>query len=259
MTENLLEQQESPGIIVAHQHLVVGEGLAERMSSYLSLKTERTSDFLQYPIDGHSTHRLVQVPAVVGFAAEHEVAETDAGGVLQIQRHSIDHGVVDRDVTILPDFAGVRSLLLQDRECGSESKFIIDQVTEPETEQVADSKTEIDSYDEQHIISVPSASQEPGRHLLYVLNILNRFRSVLAGDEIRCVFDGGRDQTGGEDSTRVPYFSDVDRAFNTKVDLDNIILQNCQLPVNLFVYIITPELAYVNGYSKIHSVNFEAG
>ena len=133
--------------MVADQHLVVSEGLAESVSSHHDVKTERIGDLLQDPVDGHPAQRLVLVLAVIGVAGEHVVAQVDAGGVFQVQRYSIDYGVVDCDVAVLLDFAGVAGLLLQDREAGLESKFIIDQMTEPQGEQVADSKSEVDSND----------------------------------------------------------------------------------------------------------------
>lgn len=147
VTEDLLEQQESPGVVIADQHLVVSEGLAESVGCYHDVKTERIGDLLQDPVDGHPAQRLVLILTVIGVAGEHVVTQVDAGGVFQVQRYSIDYGVVDCDVAVLLDFAGVAGLLLQDREAGLESKFIIDQMTEPQGEQVADSKSEIDSYD----------------------------------------------------------------------------------------------------------------
>lgn len=148
VTEDLLEQQESPGIVIADQHLVVSEGLAESVGCYHDVKTERIGDLLQDSVDGHPAQRLVLILAVIGVAGEHVVAQVDAGGVFQVQRHSIDHGVVDCDVAVLLDFAGVAGFLLQDREAGLESKFIIDQMTEPQGKQITDSKSEVDSNDE---------------------------------------------------------------------------------------------------------------
>lgn len=134
--------------MIADQHLVVSEGLAQSVGGYHDVKTERIGDLLQDPVDGHPAQRLVLILASVGLAGEHVVTEVDAGGVLQVQRHSIHHGVVDGDVAVLLDFAGVAGLLLQNREGGFESKFIIDQMTEPQGKQIADSKSEVDSDDE---------------------------------------------------------------------------------------------------------------
>ena len=46
VTEDLLEQQESPGVMVADQHLVVSEGLAQSVGGYHDVKTERIGDLL---------------------------------------------------------------------------------------------------------------------------------------------------------------------------------------------------------------------
>ena len=90
----------------------------------------------------------ILVLASIRFTPEHVVAEVDAGSMFQVQRHSIDHGVVDGDIPVLLNFTGVSSFDFKYREGSLESKFIIYQMTEPQGKQITDSKSEVDSNDE---------------------------------------------------------------------------------------------------------------
>jgi len=153
VSEYLLEEQELAGIIAAHHHLVITEGLSQRMGCDPCFDAQSLSNLLQHPIYGHPTHRLVLVTTSVAFAPEHVVVELP-GGVLQVQFHGVHHGFVNRDVAVLLNLAGLLGLLLQYREGSLEGEALVDQVAEPQLNQITDAESEVDAYDEEHVVAV---------------------------------------------------------------------------------------------------------
>ena len=74
VTEHLLEEQELPGVVAAHHHLMVGERLTQRVGSHPITKTEVSCHTLQHGIDGLLADGLILVTTIIGSAAEHIVA-----------------------------------------------------------------------------------------------------------------------------------------------------------------------------------------
>ena len=72
--------------------------------------------------------------------------------MLQVKSDSFDDGHVDRDVPVLLDLTSILSLLLQDSEPILKGKIIIDQVGESSLNQVAHTKTKVDTYDKEHVV-----------------------------------------------------------------------------------------------------------
>ena len=153
VSEYLLEEQELARIIAAHHHLVITEGLSQRVGCNPCFDTQSLSDFLQHPIYGHPAHRLVLVTASVALAPEHVVVELP-GSVLQVQFHGVHHGFVNRDVAVLLNLAGLLGLLLQYRKGSLEGEALVDQVAEPQLNQITDAESEVDAYDEEHVVAV---------------------------------------------------------------------------------------------------------
>lgn len=161
MAEDLLEEQQLAWVIVAHQHLVEGERLAERMCRNVDVEAKRSTDFLQNSLYRVAVHRGVGSTTSVTLSSEHIVTELHARCILQVEGDCIDHSIVDGDVSVLLNLPGVSRLLLKDGEGCFEPELIIDDVGEPEREQVADTEPEVDTNDEEHVVSVSPVGDEP--------------------------------------------------------------------------------------------------
>lgn len=99
--------------------------------------------------------RLVLRGAVIGFAPEHIIAETHAGGILQEEEDGFDDGLVDGDVSVLLPLSGVTGLLLENGEAVLECEIVIDEIGKSKHPQVADSQSEVDANNEEHIVPIP--------------------------------------------------------------------------------------------------------
>ena len=114
------------------------------------------SDSLQNLVDRLWSDRFVMVAAVIGCAAEHIIAQRHVRSILQIEGDSLDHGVINGDVTIALTLTGVAGLSLEHGEAVLEHQVLIDEVREAKLTQVADSQSKVNAYDEEHIIAEPS-------------------------------------------------------------------------------------------------------
>ena len=98
--------------------------------------------------------RLVAGTAMIGFASEHVVAETQTRSIFQIEFDSGTDSGVDSDVAVPLMLPGVAGLLFEDGEGRLEHHVVIDKVGEAKHPKVAHSKAEVDANDEQHVVSV---------------------------------------------------------------------------------------------------------
>lgn len=198
VTEHLLEEQELPWVIAAHDHLVVCECLTQRVGRHPITKSKVSGNTLQDIIYARPMDGLVFVASVIRLAAEHEVAETNTGGILQIERNRFDNGCVHCYVTVTFMSSGVPCLLLQNGEPVTEVTVIVDDVGEPEGGEVAHTETEVDSNDEEHIISEPLLANKELRYTDDVVHILDGFSGVLVGKLVCDLLSSGGDETSLE-------------------------------------------------------------
>ena len=195
MSEHLLKEEELARVVVAHQHLVIGECLTECMRCDMDVKSKLTPNFLQDPLGGVAVYRLIHVASPVTLASEHVVTQLNTICVLQVEYHGVDHRTVDRDVPVLwnlPCFAG---LLLQNREGGLEPELFVDQVGEPQRKQIADAESKVDTNDEQHVVSVSAVIYEPFRDAVDIVDALDWFTGVFVGDLVGCILVCGCDHS----------------------------------------------------------------
>lgn len=210
MAEHLLEEQELPWVVATHDHLVVGKRLTQRVGRHPIAKPKVTGDTLQNVVNASPMDRFVHTGSVIGFAAEHEVAEPNAGGVLQIKRDRFDNSSVDGYVTVALVRSGVLGLLLQNGKPVTEGVIIIDDVGEPERGEVAHSKAEVDANDEEHIVSEALLANKELGDTDDVLHILDGFGSVLVGKLVGDLFSRRGDETSLELTAALLDGADVD-------------------------------------------------
>ena len=210
MAEHLLEEQELPWVVAAHDHLVVGERLTQRVGRHSVAKSEVTGDALQDVVNASPMNGLVHAGSIVGLAAEHEVAEPNAWGVLQIERDRFDNGSVDGYVTVTLMRPGVLGLLLQNGKPVTEGAIIIDDVGEPEGGEVAHTKSKIDANDEEHIVSEPLLANKKLGDTDDVLHILDGLGGVLVGKLMGDLLGCGGYETSLEFTAALLDGADVD-------------------------------------------------
>ena len=102
---------------------------------------------------------LVLGTTMVGLATEQVIAQAYIGGVLQICDDCLSNSGVDGDVAVPLVFPGIACLLLEDGEAGLKGQVIVDEVSETELPEVAHSKPEVDTNDEEHIVTIPLVVQ----------------------------------------------------------------------------------------------------
>ena len=102
---------------------------------------------------------LVLGTTMVGLATEQVIAQAHIGRVLQIGDDCLSNSGVDGDVAVTLVLPGIAGLLLEDGEARLESQVIVDEVCEPELPEVTHSKSEVDTNDEEHIVTIPLVVQ----------------------------------------------------------------------------------------------------
>ena len=196
MTEHLLEKQELTGVVTRHDHLVVSEGLAQRVGSHPITEPTVTSDTLEDIIDSLLGHRLVLIGTTVGLGAEHIVGEANAFLVFKVQGDGFDDGVVDSDVAVLMNLARIAGLLLVHGEPVTERAVVIDKVGKAQGTEVTHAKSKVDAYDEEHIVSPPLMLDEVLGDADDVVHTLDGFGGVLVSQLGDNLLVGGSDETG---------------------------------------------------------------
>lgn len=118
--------------------------------------------------------------------------------VFKVQGHCFHYSVVDGDVSVLRGLPGALRLLLQYRKGRLEAHALVYQMAEPQCQQVAYPQSEVDAYDEQHVVPVSSSGREPSRYTIYVVQALDRSGGVFASYPIARVFDRRSYQSIGQ-------------------------------------------------------------
>jgi len=198
VTKYLLEKQQLAGVVAAHHHLMIGEGLTQCMGRHTITKAKVFSDTLKHKVNGLLADRLVFVHSIIGLAAEHIVAEVNAGRVLKVQGHSFYNCCVDGDIAVALTLAGVSRLLLQNRKTVTESAIIVDDVSEPKYTEVTDTKSKVDTNNEQHIISESLLSNQELRDADDVVHALDWLGGVLDSKVGMYLFSSGGDEASLE-------------------------------------------------------------
>ena len=210
VTKYLLEKQQLAGVVAAHHHLMIGEGLTQCMGRHTITKAKVFSDTLKHKVNGLLADRLVFVHSIIGLAAEHIVTEANVWSVLKVQGHSFYNCCVDGDIAVALTLAGVSRLLLQNGKTVTESTIIIDDMSEPKYTEVTDTKSKVDTNNEQHIISEPLLSNQELRDADDVVHALNRFSGVLDSKVGMYLFSSGGDEASLELTTALLDGGDVD-------------------------------------------------
>ena len=210
VTEYLLEEQQLAGVVAAHDHLMISEGLAQRVSRHAITKTKVFGDTLKHEVNGLLTDRFVFVHSIIGLAAEHIVTEVNAGRVLKVQGHSFYNCCVDGDVAVALTLTGVFRLLFQNRKAVTEGTIIIDDMSEPKHTEVTDTKSKVDTNNEQHIISESLLSNQELRDANDVVHALYGLGGVLDSKVGMYLFSGGGDEASLELTAALLDGGDVD-------------------------------------------------
>lgn len=210
VTEYLLEEQQFAGVVTTHHHLMIGEGLTQCVGSHTITKTKVFGDTLKHEVNGLLADRLVFVYSIIGLAAEHIVAEVNAGCVLKVQGHSFYNCCVDGDVTVALTLACVSRLLFQNRKTVTEGAVIIDDMSEPKHTEVTDTKSKVDANNEQHIISEPLLSNQKLRDADDIIHALDGFSGVLDSKVGMYLFSSGGDEASLELTAALLDGGDVD-------------------------------------------------
>ena len=209
VAEYLLEEQELAGVITAHHHLMIGEGLTQRVGCHAITKTKVFGDTLKHEVNGLLADRLILVHSVIGLAAEHIVTEVNTGCVLKVQGHGFHNCCVDGDVAVALTLAGVSRLLLQNGKAVTKSAIIIDDVSEPKNTEVTDTKSKVDTNNEQHIISEPLLSNQELRNADDIIHALDGLGGVLDSKVGMYLFSSGGDEASLELAAALLDGSDV--------------------------------------------------
>ena len=160
------------------------------------VQIQLVSDTLQNHIYGANGQRLIQVAAAIGQTAEHEVAEAHTGSIFQIQGDGFDDSVIDSDISIFFTLTGITCLLLEHRERIAERTIIINKIREAKHAKIACAKSEVDTDDEQHIVTIPSAIYKELRDAEDIVHTLDRLGGVFRGELTSGVFNSGGDKAG---------------------------------------------------------------
>lgn len=181
MTEHLLEEQEFSRVVPAHHHLMIGEGLPERVGRHPVAKSEIFRKVLQQRIDRGTVEGFIHIASVVGLTLEHVIAQADTRGMFQVQGHSFHYSRVDGDVPVPFVGSGISRLLLQDGEPIPEGELLIDQIAEVEGEEITYAKSKVDPYDEEHVVPVPTIGYQVLGDPNNIVHALDRFSRMLTG------------------------------------------------------------------------------
>lgn len=216
MVQHLLEEQELPAVVMAHQHLMVAERLAQRMGGHLHGQVELVGDALQESVNRLHAQRLVDVAATVGLAAEHIVTQADVRRVLQIESHRFNDGVVDSDVAVLLALAGVARLLLEHGEAVAECAVVVNKIGEPKHPQVAGAESKVDADDEQHVVTIAPVGNKVLGDAEDIVQALDRLGSVLWSELAVRVLDSRGDESGNQ-------FAGC--AVSERVEVDDVVVE----------------------------------
>ena len=134
----------------------------------------------------------------------------NTGRVLKIQGYGFHNCCVNGDVAVALTLASVPCLLLQNRKAVTEGTIVIDDMSEPKHTEVADTKSKVDTNNEQHIISEPLLSNQELRDADDVIHALDRFSGVLDSKVGMYLFSSGGDEASLELTTALLDGGDVD-------------------------------------------------
>ena len=177
---------------------MIGEGLTQCVGSHTITKTKVFGDTLKHKVNGLFADRLVFVHSIIGLAAEHIVAEVNTGRVLKIQGHSFHNCCVNGDVAVALTLTSVPCLLLQNRKAVTEGTIVIDDMSEPKHTEVTDTKSKVNTNNEQHVISEPLLSNQKLRDADDVIHALDRLGGVLDSKVCMYLFSSGGDEASLE-------------------------------------------------------------
>jgi len=183
---------------VGHNHLVVTEGLAERMGGHLDIDIKLGCNTLEDTVNGFDAQGFVEVATVIGNTTEHIVAERDIRSVLQIEGDCFDDRSIDGHISVLLALTSVAGLLLEDGKAVLECEVVVNEVGEAEHTKVAHAKSKVDTYDEEHIVAVSTFIYKVLGDTLNIVHTLNRFGCVFRCQLTVSILYSRGDEPGGE-------------------------------------------------------------
>ena len=189
MTVYLLQESQLPRIITGHPHLMVTERLAKSVSRYMAVELQGIGSLFQYTFRAISSDRLIGVLARMMRGSEQIVAQAYVRSICQIEGDRIDYRLVDSHVSVPAYLSGILRLLLQYRESLFKSQILVNEIGEPQRQQVADTKPKVDTKDEEHVISVALMVYIPFAHTLYISDVLYRVARMIGSQFVVCTFD----------------------------------------------------------------------
>lgn len=167
------------------------------MGADMQIHSKLLHNAFQYPVSTASIQRLATVNATVAFTAEHVVIKL-TGMMLQIQRYCFHNSVVDGKVTVVLTLPGVPRLDLKYGERGLKAEITVNKAGEAKLEKVADSKTEVDAADEEHVITVTSVLLQVVGNPVDVINAFDRLSTVILNEHRRLVFVSRENNVAGQ-------------------------------------------------------------
>lgn len=183
---------------MGHNHLVVTEGLAERMGGHLDIDIKLGRNTLENTVNGFDAQGFVEVATVIGNTTEHIVAERDIRSVLQIESDCLDDRSVDGHISVLLALTSIAGLLLEDGKAVLECEVVVNEVGEAEHTKVAHTKSKVDTYDEEHIVAVSTFIYKVLGDTLNIVHTLNGFGCVFRCQLTVSLLYSRGDEPGGE-------------------------------------------------------------
>lgn len=180
------------------------------MSRHAVTKSKVTSNAFEHRVNGLLANGFVLVHSIIGLAAEHIVTEANVWSVLKVQGDSFNNCGVNGDVAITLMLARVPCLLFQNGEPVTEGTVIIDDVCEAQGAKVADTKSKVNTNNEQHIVSETLLSNEKLGDADDVIHALDGLSSVFDSKVGVHLLGGGSDETSLELTAALLDGGDVD-------------------------------------------------
>ena len=159
---------------------MISKGLPQRVSGHLIAKTKIGSDAFENVVSSLSSERSVCVLVAIALAPEHVVTELDSWCIGQIKSYGFDYSFIDSDATVLSVLPCVLRLLFQNVEAITERAVIINDIGEPDLQKVADTESEVNANDEEHVVSVSSLVDKVLGYTDDVIHVLDWFRCVFS-------------------------------------------------------------------------------
>lgn len=154
MSEHLLKNQQLSLAIPRHHHLMISECLPKRVGGHVSVDMKFFSNAFQNLFNGVPVDWFIHPSLQVSVAAEHVVAQSTARILCKEEFYRVHDRHVNCNVSVLLHRSGLLRFLFQNGEGLLKGAIFIDEITEPQSSQIAYTKSKVDAYDEEHVVPV---------------------------------------------------------------------------------------------------------